>query len=84
MSDENTLKVDSLLDECRGTMQSCVVAGMDEKGNVIVRSSMSSLPFMHWMLNRSVFELGLFEKQNIATQNEKAPEPDVDPEAEKD
>jgi len=75
--------VDKLLDECKGTMASCVVAGMDGKGNVIVRSSMSNLPFMHWMLNRSVFELGLFEKQNIAAQNEKAPKSDVDPEAKK-
>jgi len=54
---------------------------MDKTGNIIVRSSMSNLPFMHWMLNRSVFELGLFEKQNIATQNEKAPESEVDPKA---
>lgn len=90
MSDENKLKVDDLLDDCRGTMQSCIVAGVDDNGNVTVRSSVSSLPFMHWMLNRSVFELGLFEKQNIANQNEevtdtnseKAPEPEVDPEAE--
>jgi len=36
---------------------------------------------MHWMLNRSVFELGLFEKQNIANQNEKTPESKVDAEA---
>jgi hypothetical protein len=73
--------VDKLLDECKGTMSNCVVAGMDEKGNVIVRSSMSNLPFMHWMLNRSVFELGLFEKQNVAAQNEKTPESKVDAEA---
>jgi hypothetical protein len=77
----DNVNADSLLDECKGTMQSCIVAGMDKKGNVIVRSSMSNLPFMHWMLNRSVFELGLFEKQNIATQNEKAPESEVDPKA---
>jgi hypothetical protein len=84
MSKKETKKespVDTLLKECMGTMQNCVVAGMDETGNVIVRSSMSNLPFMHWMLNRSVFELGLFEKQNIATQNEKASESEVDPKA---
>jgi hypothetical protein len=84
MSKKETKKenpVDALLKECMGTMQNCVVAGMDETGNVIVRSSMSNLPFMHWMLNRSVFELGLFEKQNIATKNEKASESEVDPKA---
>lgn len=72
--------VDKLLEECKGTMQSAVVAGFDEAGNVVIKSSVANLPFMHWMLNRSVFELGLFEKQNIAAGNEKTPESDVDPE----
>ena len=82
-TDTGTSQADSLLDECRGTMQSCVVAGLDAAGNAVIRSSVPNLPFMHWMLNRSVFELGLFEKQNIAAQNEKASESDVDPKAEK-
>ena len=71
-------KVDALLEECKGTMQSAVVTGFDEDGNVIIKSSVSNLPFMHWMLNRSVFELGLFEKQNMATDNKKTPQSDVD------
>lgn len=75
-------KVDALLEECKGTMQSAVITGFDEDGNVIIKSSVSNLPFMHWMLNRSVFELGLFEKQNMATDNKKAPQSDVDQGAE--
>lgn len=75
-------KVDALLEECKGTMQSAVVTGFDEDGNVIIKSSVSNLPFMHWMLNRSVFELGLFEKQNMATDNKKTPQSDVDQGAE--
>lgn len=78
-----TETVDNLLEECKGTMQSAVVAGFDENGNVVIKSSVANLPFMHWMLNRSVFELGLFEKQNINAENEKTPEPDIDPEASK-
>mgnify|MGYP001060629489 CR=1 FL=1 len=81
MSNEAVKKVDALLEECKGTMHSAVVTGFDEDGNVIIKSSVSNLPFMHWMLNRSVFELGLFEKQNMATEKEKTPESDVDPEA---
>tara|TARA_R110001632_G_scaffold9207_9_gene35574 strand:- start:1038 stop:1307 length:270 start_codon:yes stop_codon:yes gene_type:complete len=77
----NKMNADVLLEECKGTMQNCIIAGVDETGNVIVRSSVPNLPFMHWMLNRSVFELGLFEKQNVAAQNEKAPESEVDPKA---
>lgn len=75
-------KVDALLEECKGTLQSAVITGFDEDGNVIIKSSVSNLPFMHWMLNRSVFELGLFEKQNMATENKKTPQSDVDQGAE--
>ena len=77
----NQMNADELLEECKGTMSNFIIAGVDDKGEVIVRSSISNLPFMHWMLNRSVFELGLFEKQNIALQNEKASESEVDPKA---
>jgi hypothetical protein len=79
----NVEKVDELLEECKGTMESAVVCGFDADGNTVIKSSMSNLPFMHWMLNRSVFELGLFEKQNVATENEKTPGSDVDAEASK-
>ena len=79
----NMEKVDTLLDECKGTMESAIVCGFDKDGNTVIKSSMANVPFMHWMLNRSVFELGLFEKQNTVAENEKTPESDVDAEASK-
>jgi len=80
MSEQATKKADELLEECKGTMDSCVVVGFDSKGNTVIKSSVANVPFMHWMLNRSVFELGLFEKQNSVAENEKSPESDVDAE----
>ena len=50
-------------------------------------SSVTNIPFMHWTLNKSIFELGLFEKnaqeakEQAKAQNEKAPASDVDTEA---
>jgi len=79
----NMEKVDTLLDECKGTMESAIVCGFDKDGNTVIKSSMANVPFMHWMLNRSVFELGLFEKQNTVAEDEKTPESDVDAEASK-
>jgi hypothetical protein len=54
---------------------------VDANGQMFMTSSNSSLPFMHWTLNRSVFELGLFEKNN-ADNAKKDPE-SVDPEPKK-
>lgn len=76
----NLEKVDTLLEECKGTMESAIVCGFDADGNTVIKSSIANVPFMHWMLNRSVFELGLFEKQNTVAEDEKTPE-SVDAEA---
>lgn len=78
MSDQTT--VDDLLEKCKGAFQACVVAGTDKDGNMVIQSSVANVPFMHWMLNKATFELGLFEKQNVASENEKTPESEVDPE----
>jgi hypothetical protein len=76
--------VDELLEKAKGTMQSCVLCGVDKNGSITIQSSVGNVPFMHWMLNSAVFELGIFQKQNSAVENEKAPESDVDTEAPKE
>jgi len=78
--------VDTLLDECKGKLHTALVTGFDENGNAFISSSVKNIPYMHWVLNRAIFELGLFEKQNVemedeAPENEEAPELDIDPEA---
>lgn len=56
--------VDNLLEECKGKMSAALVAGFDEDGNAFISSSVKNVPYMHWILNRAIFELGLFEKQD--------------------
>jgi len=81
MTEETNPVTKALNDALEANLQAVVVSGFDANGQMFMTSSNSSLPFMHWTLNRSVFELGLFEKNNAADAK-KDPE-SVDPEPEK-
>jgi len=82
MTEETNVVQNALEDAIQANLQAVVVCGFDQNGQVFMTSSNGSMPFMHWMLNRSVFELGLFEKNNAA-EAKKDPE-SVDPEPEKE
>jgi len=49
-----------------------VVVGLDKKGNAAVTASNNALPMVHWLLNRGLFEMNLFEKNQRQPSNEKA------------
>lgn len=69
---------DEILGECMGKYSCVVVTGIDENGGLFMRTSVDSVPMMHWMMNRSVFELGLWEK---TASNAKSTPESVDPTA---
>lgn len=81
MAKENQVEK-ALNDAVDANLQAVVITGFDQNGQIFMSSSNQSLPFMHWALNRSVFELGLFEKNN-AENTKKDPE-SVDPESDKE
>ena len=76
---QQPLSTDELLDSLKGKFDSCIVTGFNKDGHLFMSSSVSNIPFMHWTLNRSIFELGLFEKQS--SQKQEAPASDVDTKA---
>lgn len=47
-----------------------VVVGLDKAGNAAVTASNNALPMVHWLLNRGLFEMNLFEKNQRAASNE--------------
>jgi len=49
-----------------------VVVGLDKKGNAAVTASNNALPMVHWLLNRGLFEMNLFEKNQRAASNEES------------
>ena len=81
MTEETNQVAKALNDAMEANLQAVIVSGVDANGQMFMTSSNSSLPFMHWTLNRSVFELSLFEKNNAADAK-KDPE-SVDPEPDK-
>ena len=81
--------VDDLLENMKGKYESVIVTGFNSDGHLFMSSSVTNIPFMHWTLNKSIFELGLFEKNaqeqsdkaKAEAKNEEAPASDVDTEA---
>ena len=79
--------VDELLDSMKGKYESALITGWNSEGNIVITSSMRNFPLMHWTLNKSIFELGLFEKNaqeqamKAKAENKEAPASDVDTEA---
>lgn len=65
---------DEILKDAQGKLENGMLIGLEKDGSIFIKSSVTNVPFMHWMLNRSVFELGLYEKQTTEPEDEKAPE----------
>lgn len=63
---------DEILEAMKGSLQNCFVVGFDNDGRFVMNSSVQNVPWMHWMLNKSVFEIGIFERGN--SNNSAAPE----------
>ena len=80
-SPETPMSPDELLDSLKGKFENCIVTGFNKEGHLFMSSSVSNIPFMHWTLNRSIFELGLFEKQAAQPETQEAPASDVDTKA---
>ena len=80
---EGLIDIDELLESLKGKYDQLLITGFDKEGNLCINSSFGSLPFMHWALNRTIFELGLYEKQSMPPQDEETPESIVDTEASK-
>lgn len=67
---DKTHVVDEMFDKIRGHLDTAIVCGFDKEGNTFIQSSVGNVPFMHWMLNSAIFELGLFQKQQKAPMSE--------------
>jgi hypothetical protein len=62
----------SVLEDSKDKFEAVMVCGVTKDGQIVVSSSMTNVLGMHWMLNRSLFEVCLFEKQSQDSQEEKA------------
>jgi hypothetical protein len=40
-----------------------MVLGLTENGSMSINSSLNNLAVMHWMLNKSIFDINVFERE---------------------
>jgi|TARA_B110000908_G_scaffold166557_1_gene217887 hypothetical protein len=65
---------DSILEKSKESFADVVVIGVKEDGTIIINASGHNTQFCHWMLNKALFELNLYEQhqqglQQQATEN---------------
>ena len=73
--DENVKK--TFEDAQQEGLSAVMIIGMTESGGINISSSVNNTAVMHWMLNKSIFDINVFERQ---PKEEKSPQA-VDPEA---
>ena len=61
MTEETLETVKEMLEDTAEKLTSGIVMGFDKNGKFILTASDPSIPYMHWMLNRAVFEVNIFE-----------------------
>lgn len=59
--------VDELADK---DLEAIMVVGLDSNGALNIQSSVNNVALMHWMLNKSIFDINVFE--NNQKREEKA------------
>jgi len=59
--------VDELADK---DLEAIMVVGLDSNGSLNIQSSVNNVALMHWMLNKSIFDINVFE--NNQKREEKA------------
>lgn len=65
-------KVSEALDQIKAENPTAVLSvGVGEDGHLIIRSSETSVAVLHWLLNKAIFELNIFEA-NQKTEKEAA------------
>jgi hypothetical protein len=64
--------VDELADK---DLEAIMVVGLDSNGSLNIQSSVNNVALMHWMLNKSIFDINVFENnQKREEKTEKAEE----------
>lgn len=51
-----------ILDQGKDEFAACIVFGIGNDGTTKLLASMDNVAFAHWMLNKAMFELCLFER----------------------
>ena len=52
--------------------EAIMIVGLDKNGTLMIESSVNNVALMHWMLNKSIFDINVFESNNKGKKEEEA------------
>ena len=68
-----TEAVEKAFEDAQSTpLEAVMILGLSESGGLTINSSLNNIAAMHWMLNKSIFDINVF--QNNAKSEEQAEE----------
>jgi hypothetical protein len=53
-------------------LEAIMIVGLDKNGGLMIESSVNNVALMHWMLNKSIFDINVFESNNKGKKEEEA------------
>lgn len=51
-------------------LEAVMIIGMTNTGGISINSSLNNVALMHWMLNKSIFDINVFERQPKVTSED--------------
>lgn len=56
--------IDKILDEAKeAELEHVMLIGLGKDSSLTIQSSLNNVALMHWMLNKSIFDINVFERQ---------------------
>lgn len=49
-------------------LEAVMIIGLTKNGGLNIQSSLNNVALMHWMLNKSIFDINVFERQPPAEE----------------
>jgi hypothetical protein len=53
-------------------LEAVMIIGLTKNGGLNIQSSLNNVALMHWMLNKSIFDINVFERQPAAEEKAEA------------
>jgi|21_taG_2_1085346.scaffolds.fasta_scaffold03158_4 hypothetical protein len=72
---------DSLAEASKADLESVLVIGMTKEGQLVMQSSVNHVSWMHWAINKALFDLILFERNQAEAKAKEEASKETDAES---
>lgn len=64
-------QIEKILDDSKAAdLEAVMVIGLTKTGGLNIQSSLNNVALMHWMLNKSIFDINVYERQPAEDKTE--------------